>query len=518
MASKIFVSDLKVGMFVADLDRPWVDTPFLLQGFLVENDEQILALRTHCEYVMVDRARSTGAEFEAVSGISPATNTMPPMRGLRMMPGAAEGDPDAVTPLSSAEDREARKPAKRQRSAFDRGDAPPRASGGAMPAAGPRGLASSPGEPGAVGRLLASLKRLFGKPRAKPSVSLPEAPRETPQEFAARAELLPPGIEVQTYVEQVSVEEEVPRAQAAVTKASTLLEKLVNDIRLGQSFEIDRVEEIVEGMVESIVRNPDAAMWIARLREEDISTYGHGLQVSVYLASFGRHVGFPKAQLSQLAQIGLLLDIGKIKLPRWLLEKQGRLTAEEYEEAKRHVAHGIAILSETPNADPEVLEGIEQHHERMNGSGYPNGYVGDEIGIYGRMAGIVDTFAALTNHRPYAAAASSYEALRSLTGWAGDFFHEPLVQQFVSSIGVFPVGSLIELSTGEVAIVVAHNRVRRLKPRVLVVTGPDKTRSPHPAMLDLLYDTKSGGDETVFIKRGLPAGAYDLDLKDFYLG
>src|SRR5258706_8116741 len=307
MASKIFVRGLKVGMFVADLDRPWVDTTFLLQGFLVENDEQIVALRTHCEYVMVDRARSTGAEFEAVSGISPATNTMPPMRGLRMMPGAAEGDPDAVTPLSSAEDREARKPAKRQRSAFDRGDAPPRASGGAMPAAGPRGLASSPGEPGAVGRLLASLKRLFGKPRAKPSVSLPEAPRETPQEFAARAELLPPGIEVQTYVEQVSVEEEVPRAQAAVTKASTLLEKLVNDIRLGQSFEIDRVEEIVEGMVESIVRNPDAAMWIARLREEDISTYGHGLQVSVYLASFGRHVGFPKAQLSQLAQIGRLL-------------------------------------------------------------------------------------------------------------------------------------------------------------------------------------------------------------------
>src|SRR5258708_12430379 len=132
------------------------------------------------------------------------------------------------------------------------------------------------------------------------------------------------------------------------------------------------------------------------------------------------------------------------------------------------------------------------------------------------MAATVDTCAALTTHRPYAAAASSYEALRSLTGWAGDFFHEPLVQQFVSSIGVFPVGSLIELSTGEVAIVVAHNRVRRLKPRVLVVTGPDKTRSPHPAMLDLLYDTKSGGDETVFIKRGLPPAASHPDPKDSY--
>ncbi len=525
MASKIFTSDLKVGMFVADLDRPWVDTPFLLQGFLIENDEQILALKTHCEYVMVDRARSTGAEFEAVSGLSPATNTMPSMRSKppRLLDTGGI-DPEEATPLSSPEERApAAKPAKRK-GAFANAasaSAPARASGRAgvdADADATYVVTPTPERPGFFARALARLKALKGKSGSAPSDTLPAAPRETPQEFAARAELVPAGIEVQTYADLASVEDEVPRAREAVTQASSLLEKLVKDIRLGQSFEIDRVEEIVEGMVESIVRNPDAAMWIARLREEDISTYGHGLQVCVYLASFGRHIGFPKAQLSHLAQIGLLLDIGKIKLPRYLLEKQGRLTAEEYEEAKRHVAHGIAILSETPNVDPEVLEGIEQHHERMNGSGYPCGHVGEEIGIYGRMAGIVDTFAALTNHRPYAAAASSYEALRSLTGWAGDFFHEPLVQQFVSSIGVFPVGSLIELSTGEVAIVVAHNRVRRLKPRVLVVTGPDKTRSAHPAMLDLLYDTKSGGDEPVFIKRGLPAGAYGLDLTDFYLG
>ncbi len=522
MASKIFTSDLKVGMFVADLDRPWVDTPFLLQGFLIENDEQILALRTHCEFVMVDRARSTGAEFESVSGISPATNTLP-MRGKpRLLPSASgQVDPEEVTQLSSAGERAAApRPPKRATRFSERKESAARAPGNAAAAnADPAcEVTSTAARPGFMTRALAGFRGLFGKPGEVGAAHLPEQPREAAHEFAARAELLPPGIEVQTYADQASVEEEVPRAEAAVNRASDLLEKLVKDIRLGQSFEIDRVEEIVEGMVESIVRNPDAALWIARLREQDISTYGHGLQVSVYLASFGRHIGFPKEQLSQLAQIGLLLDIGKIKLPRYLLEKQGRLTAEEYEEAKRHVDHGIAILSETPNVDPEVLEGIEQHHERMNGSGYPHGYVGEEIGIYGRMAGIVDTFAALTNHRPYAAAASSYEALRSLSGWAGDFFHEPLVQQFVSSIGVFPVGSLIELSTGEVAIVVAHNRVRRLKPRVLVVTGPDKTRSPHPAMLDLLYDTKSGGDEPVFIKRGLPAGAYDLDLKDFYLG
>jgi HD-GYP domain-containing protein (c-di-GMP phosphodiesterase class II) len=258
-------------------------------------------------------------------------------------------------------------------------------------------------------------------------------------------------------------------------------------------------------------------MWVAKLREEDITTYGHGLQVSVYLTSFGRHLGFPKPQLAHLAQVGLLLDIGKIRLPRELLEKQGRLSDEEFEAAKAHVAHGLEILAATPDFDADVLSGIEQHHERMNGSGYPRGLMGDEITVYGRMAGIVDCFAALTNHRPYAAAVSSYEALRSIAGWGGEYFHEALVQQFVSSVGVFPVGSLIELSSGEVAVVVEHSKVRRLKPRVLVVTGPDKKPAPYPAMVDLLYDPKAGGEEPVFIKRGLAPGAYGLDLRDFYL-
>ena len=511
MANKVYTTDLKVGMFVADLDRPWVDTPFLLQGFLIENDEQILALRTHCEYVIVDRARSTGDQFESSGSAGAAAPRKPGAPLSRATPTSQTGaasDPDAVThtkpPQIEDERRVDGKPVRTAR----------------FPASVPyrsRSTAGAEGdEPGLLGRLFGRLKGRR-KEEEERAPAPPEPPRETPQELAARAELLPPGVQVQTYVDAVSVEDEVPRAQAAVEHASGLLDKLVQDIRLGQSFEIERVEEIVGDMVESVVRNPDAAMWIARLREEDIATYGHGLQVSVYLTAFGRHLGFPKTQLAQLAQIGLLLDIGKIKLPRYLLEKQGRYTAEEYEEAKRHVEHGIEILTHTRNIDPEVLEGIEQHHERMNGSGYPRGFEGNEIGIYGRMAGIVDTFAALTNHRPYAAASSSYEALRSISGWAGDFFHEPLVQQFVSSIGVFPVGSLIELSTGEVAIVVAHNKVRRLKPRVLVVTGPDKTRSPHPAMLDLIYENKAGGDEPVYIKRGLPAGAYDLDLKDFYL-
>jgi HD-GYP domain-containing protein (c-di-GMP phosphodiesterase class II) len=515
MATKILTTELKVGMFVTDLDRPWVDTPFLLQGFLIESDEQIIALRDHCDFVIVDRARSTGAEFAPIP--ESQTNTIPPASARKVTPlpakpaeppKAGAAPPPVTTIIHSTAPRAGTRPVFRLEDIATRRAA-------AQPG---NGAAGEIEYPGLLGRVLSGIKGLWGRDAGSPSpMPLEEAVPESPQELAARAALIPPGIAVQTYVNQVPVEQEVPKARAVVAQASGLLENLVHDVRLGKSFDVERVEEIVDDMVDSIVRNPDALMWVARLREQDIATYGHGLQVSVYLTSFGRHIGFPKPQLAQLAQIGLLLDIGKIRLPRALLEKQGRLTPEEFEEAKTHVARGIEILSQTPNFPHEILEAIAQHHERMNGSGYPHGRVGNEIGVFGRMSGIVDCFAALTNHRPYAAAASSYEALRSLTGWAGEFFHEALVQQFVSSVGVFPVGSLIELSSGEVAVVVEHSKVRRLKPRVLVVTGPDKTPAPHPTLLDLLYAPKVGTDEPVFIKRGLPAGAYGLDLRDFYL-
>jgi HD-GYP domain-containing protein (c-di-GMP phosphodiesterase class II) len=511
MATKIYSKDLKVGMFVADLDRPWVDTPFLLQGFLIESADQIKALRAHCSYVVIDRARSTGDEFAAPEAPSVAVATTPGRRPPAAGSKAAEED---AAPRKAAEPR--REPRPVPASGGQRVVRLEDVMNARRPGSGPAGDGAGGDYPGLLGRVLSGIKGLWQR-EGESLPGIDEAPRETPQEFAARAALIPPGIEVQTYVDTVSVEDEVPRARSVVAQSADLLEKLVKDIRLGQSFDVERVEEIVDDMVDSIVRNPDALMWVARMREQDSATYGHGLQVSVYLTSFGRHLGFPKAQLLQLAEIGLLLDIGKIKLPRALLEKQGRLTPEEFEQAKSHVARGLEILKQTPNFHAEVLEGIAQHHERMNGSGYPEGLSGTQIGIYGRMAGIVDCFAALTSQRPYAAAASSYEALRSITSWAGDFFHEPLVQQFVSSVGVFPVGSLIELSSGEVAVVVEHSKVRRLKPRVLVVTGPDKTPSKHPMLLDLLYDAKVGDQENVFIRRGLPSGAYGLDLKDFYL-
>src|SRR5579862_3775543 len=293
MATKVLTHALKVGMFVADLDRPWVDTPFLLQGFLIEDDEQIAALRAHCDYVMVDRARSTGDEYEGPITASVASQVATASRRAPSDPQVAR-----VTPNTSAVP-EPDQPAP---------GAPPRTGCGADRPPEPRiirlntdAVAPPPRSPevageGLFGRLFGRLRGGGKKEARAPAASPPPqpTPQESAAEFEARAALAPPGITIITYVDEVSVEAEVPRAREVVAKSTDLLEKLVADIRLGQNFEIDRVEEIVDDMVESIVRNPDALMWVARLREQDIGTYGHGLQVSVYLTSFGRHLGFPK--------------------------------------------------------------------------------------------------------------------------------------------------------------------------------------------------------------------------------
>ena len=525
MESKVLTKNLRVGMFVADLDRPWIDTPFPIQGFVIEDDNQIRQLQGHCEFVIVDGARSTGDQYvappkpAAAADVRPGEprvhvttvkRAVPSSRGARGVPPSP-----AATPAGS-----------RAPNGGDRGDArvvtggdidpsPSGTKGGHAPIAPPPPQRVPGGIPGAD-FLSGAFDRLRGLFRRR-VMPLPADPVELPPDAPPRVSVLPSSIQVTIYEDVRTVEEELAPAQHAFTRTADVLEKLVRDIRAGNKLEIERIEEVVDEMVESMVRNPDALMWIARLRERDITTYGHGLQVAVYLVAFGRHLGFPKAQLADLGTIGLLLDIGKIRLPRELLEKQGRLTSDEYDIVRAHVQHSLDILEETPNFHVDVIEAISQHHERMNGSGYPKGLKEHEIGIFGRMAGITDCFAALTKRRPYAEAISSYEALRGLSSWSGEFFHEALVEQFVQAVGVFPVGSLVELSSGEVAVVVSHNKVRRLKPRVLVITGPDKTPAAFPVMIDMLYEPKLAGDQPVYIRRGLASGAYGLDAREHYL-
>jgi HD-GYP domain-containing protein (c-di-GMP phosphodiesterase class II) len=407
-------------MFIADLDRPWLDTPFLIQGFLLEDEEDLRTLQRLCKHVEIDLRRST--------------IDLSPLEQLLALPSQRE-------------------------------------------------------------------QRLIENDLS---------PTEQP--------LAPPGVTLTAYVDELPFEQELPRASEAYVRTKKALAELVHDLLAGSDLHIDQVDEVVDYMAESMISNPDAMMWVSRLRKEDIETYAHGIRVSVYLLALGRHLGFPTPELHQLGMVGLLLDLGKINTPRQLLEKHGKLTPEEFEEVKRHVDYGLEMLSRSPMLHSNVLEGVAQHHERLNGRGYPKGLKGDDIGIFGRMAGIADSFAALTSPRPYNSTISPSDALSKLYEASGEYFHRPLIERFVRAIGAFPVGSLVELSTGEVAVVVRHNRVRRLQPTVLLITDPGKQPLDRPMGFDLLYQQEIGRDTPVRIRCGLPVDAYGIDTSGYYLG
>ncbi len=431
MRINILSTELRIGMFVADLDRPWIDTPFLFQDFLIKDDGHLMQLQQYCKLVLVDSARSTVEAQAAIFAYSNKART-------NRRDSASVTDPSPDQELSAAEECNVRP-------AF-------------IPA----------------------------------DITLTRFPNLTPVE----AELAPAG--------------------EAYTRTDEIMRDLIKDIHSNKQLALDQVEVAIEGVVDSMVRNPDALMLVALLKQQDEISYGHGLKVAIYLVAMGRHLGLPKDYLERLGAVGLLLDIGKTRLPRELLLKKGQLTSEEFEIVKSHVNMGLDILKETPSLHPDILQGIAQHHEREDGSGYPAGLSTGNISLFGRMAAIADSFSAMTNPRPYAEVISAYEALQTMANSDGKLYHVPIVEQFIQAIGIFPVGSMVELSSGEVAVVISHNKVRRLKPRVLIISGPDKSPSQSPATIDLLYPPASQ-ETPLSILRGLPTGAYGLNPREYYL-
>ena len=231
-------------------------------------------------------------------------------------------------------------------------------------------------------------------------------------------------------------------------------------------------------------------------------------------------MGFPREELALLGLAGLMLDIGKIKLPKELLAKTQLLTPAEHSLMKRHVGFGESILRSSPGISGTVIDIVSQHHEREDGSGYPHGLGHGAISVYGKMAAIVDVYRELTvpNLNSNSRAYSSYDALQTMHDWAGKFFHPGLLEQFVQCIGIYPVGSLVELNTGEVAIVIAHSRVRRLRPRVMLILDPKKRPHSSPVMLDLINEPVSPMAGIRYeVTRGLEKGMYGIDPKDYYL-
>ena len=406
---RIAVDDLRLGMFVCRLDRPWVGTPFPLQGFLIVSPEQIRELAGYCLHVSIDELKSL--------------DTRPDQRAV--------------------------------------------------------------------------LPRPASQPRARERLGPPNPVR---------------------YPNRATLEEEVPRAREAQQRAEAVAARIIEDVRAGRKLSAADVDEAVQPIVQSVVRNADAFFWISCLRRGDAYAWSHAVNCSALAAAFGRHMGFPEEALVDLASGGLLLDIGKAELPEALLAQPGPLDQAQQREVRRHVEYSLRVLHGASGVGDRVRQMVRTHHERHDGSGYPDGLRESQMPLFGRMAAVVDCFDAMTSDRPYAPAVSRHEALQQLYRQADRQFQREVVEQLTQCLGVYPTGSLVELSSGEVAIVMAQNQARHLRPKVMVLTNEHKELDSRFRILDLMAIPDARPVTAgLHITRTLEPGAYGLDPTELYL-
>ncbi|MDP1551308.1 MAG: HD domain-containing phosphohydrolase [Nitrosomonas sp.] len=275
---------------------------------------------------------------------------------------------------------------------------------------------------------------------------------------------------------------------------------------------------MVDTLCESIIRNPDAALLLAQLKTTGKELYDSAIKTSVHLLAFGRHLGLPRKELSILGLGGLLMDIGKQRLPKEIQTKKSLLLKpNERKLMKQHIFFGEEIITQLSNTPEEVIKIVLQHHERENGNGYPHGLHANQLHPYGRMAAIVDCYEELIWGQPEIPGMRPFHAIKELRDNAQNGLSYLLVEQFAHCVGMFPVGSLVELNTGEIAIVLTHNRTQRLLPRIMIIC--DTKKKPYDAPLTVDLRTAGPGPSGIqyAIANDLPQGAYGIDAKQYYL-
>ena len=402
---KIDVADLKIGMYVCELDRPWLGSPFLFQGFPIRTADEIKALQDYCKFVFIDLE------------------------------------------LSSEHIVEERAVANKAEHQFET------------------------------------------------------------KKLNIRFKQAEPDLEVKT-----KLDVELKKAVELYHRTHAYIKSIWNDARMGIAIDIEEAREMAGEMVESIIKNENAMVWLAQLRQRDEYTTQHSLNVSVFSILFGRYLGLRKSQLKLLGFGALFHDIGKMRVPLEVLNKTEKLTADEMALLKEHPEHGRAILGGDEKVPSEVIDIAFTHHERFDGSGYPRGLSGEKIGRFVYIVSIVDVYDAVTSDRAYHMGISPHEALNLMYGSAPTSFPAELVEEFIRCLGIYPVGSLVELDTGEVGVVMTVNRKRKLRPILTLVLNRDKQPYPQYKMLNLDIDTGEGKPQQG-IKKILKSNAYGVDTQ-----
>lgn len=403
---KVFISKLQIGMYICELDRPWLETPYPLQGFFLETESDIQELLKFCNFVYIDVRRSTENELKRIN--------------------------DGLQPKFSKKDQ----------------------------------------------------RHIY---RVK-------------------------------YQDSSSMEKELPPAKEQFDAMSVNTENLIKNLTKGKKLDLIKIKESAKQMVESVIRNPDAILWLMRLKQSDDYMYQHSLRCSILAIAFGRQLGLTKRQLNNLAVGAALMDIGKLKLPKTLLNRPGKLLVDEFEMIRDHVRLSLDMISESGQDSKDVYDMVATHHERMNGKGYPNGLKGKDIPLFGRIAAIVDCYDAISSNRAYAVALSPGDAIRKLYEWRKIDFHPALVEVFIQALGIYPAGSLVELSTGEVGVVMSEYRSRRLRPKIMLILDQNKCLYKEFPTIDLFEVTETKDGQKINIQHSLEPGCYGINPNELFLG
>ena len=255
----------------------------------------------------------------------------------------------------------------------------------------------------------------------------------------------------------VPLEKEMQRATEVHSQAQSLVDNLMQDVKLGHAIDVTPIQSLASNLKTSVFSNPNALSALGRIRQKDNYLLEHSVNLSVLMSVFGKGLELPGEVLEEIIVGALLHDIGKILTPDEILHKPGKLTAREFAVMKEHVAHSRDILMNSENVGELTLLTAAQHHERLDGTGYPDGLSGEQISRYGRMAAIADVYDAITADRVYHKGITPTQGLKKLLEWSGDHLDHALVHEFIRCLGIYPIGSVVLLESGRLGIVIETN-------------------------------------------------------------
>jgi HD-GYP domain-containing protein (c-di-GMP phosphodiesterase class II) len=305
-------------------------------------------------------------------------------------------------------------------------------------------------------------------------------------------------VKLKETVQRVPLEREMSRARKVQKETVKAVEQVMNDIKMGMQVEAKNLEPVVDDMVSSILRNQDALLSMGLLRKTDEYLYYHSMSVCVLMMTFARYLGYDPALIKEVGIGAMLHDIGTTQVPAVILKKTGRLTDAEYDIIKTHVIHTRDILGNAEGVSELAVRAACEHHERIDGSGYPERLKADDISLYGQIIAIVDVYDALTTGRTYRGKIPPTESMKILYDNSGTKFSRELVQKFIRCVGIYPVGTVVRLKSGLICVVVSHHEHNLLKPKVRVVFNAD-TDTPVALPYDIDLAETSGVSEDVIV-------------------